>query len=305
MPKRRETTSRDAAADFETFITIPNSGGYNKHVEQLQAELRQLRVALARATTKPANTTPQTHLVIGDSHSDPEVPNDRYRWLGRLIADLKPNAVIDIGDWADMGSLSHFDYGKRSFEGRRYWKDIDHAVKARETLNNELRKLKHKLRLIHLEGNHEHRITKATDSDPRLDGLVSTADLKVVELGWEHHHFMVPVVVDGICYSHYFPSGINGRPIGGTNLSASLLRLGFMSCVQGHSHLFDYAERTRADGQRIMGVNVGCYFKHNMSWAGTSNQMYWRGIVVLHDVANGYGQVEKISLESIEKNYGD
>lgn len=290
---------------FEQFLSTPNSGGYAKHVQSLRTELHGLRVELARQTAKATAAVPQTHLIIGDSHSDPTVPNDRYRWLGKLIADLKPNVVIDIGDWADMGSLSHFDYGKRSFEGRRYWKDIDHAVKARETLNAQLANLNVKPRCIAIEGNHENRITKATDDDPRLDGLISTADFKVRELGWEPVPFMVPIVVDGISYCHYFPSGINGRPIGGVNLASSLLRLGFMSCVQGHSHGFDYAERTRADGQHIMGISVGCYFKHFMAWAGTSNQMYWRGIVVLHDIVAGYGQVEKLSLEWIEKNYGD
>lgn len=264
-----------------------------------------MRLELARATQLPQATTPQTHLIIGDSHSDPEVPNDRYRWLGKFAADLQPNTIIDIGDWADMGSLSHFDYGTRSFEGRRYWRDIEHAIDARKLFNKQLTRLKHKPRLIHTEGNHEHRITKLTDTDPRLDGLLSVADLEVEKLGWERFPFMVPAVVDGVCYSHYFPSGVKGQPVGGINLASSLIRLGLMSCVQGHSHLFDYTERTRADGRKLLGMSVGCYFKHFMSWAGVSNQMYWRGVVVLHDVVDGYGQVEKVSLDSIEANYGD
>lgn len=290
---------------LEEFLSQPASGGYSQHVESLRREVLSLRLELARATQVKSATSPQTHLIIGDSHSDPEVSNDRYRWLGKFAASLKPNTIIDIGDWADMGSLAHFDYGKRSFEGRRYWKDIDSAIRARELFNNQLRKLKHKPRLIHTEGNHEHRITKATDNDPRLDGLISTADLRVASLGWEHFPFGVPAIVDGIAYKHYFASGTMGKAIGGDNLASSLLRRGFMSCVQGHSHLFDYAERTRADGKKVFGMSVGCYFDHYMPWAGSANDMYWRGVVVLHDVVDGYGQVEKISMETIQRDYGD
>ena len=44
----------------------------------------------------------RTHLVIGDSHAKPGINNDRYTWAGRLAVDLKPDVIIDIGDWADM-----------------------------------------------------------------------------------------------------------------------------------------------------------------------------------------------------------
>lgn len=218
-----------------------------------------------------------------------------------MVADLGPDVVIDIGDWADMGSLSHFDYGKRSYEGRRYWRDVEQAVRARETFNNALGGVRP--RLIHCRGNHEQRIEKLIDDDPRLHGFISTDDLQVKELGWEEFNFMVPAVVDGIAYAHYFPSGVNGKAVGGMNLASSLIRLGLMSCVQGHSHTFDYTERTRADGQKVLGMSVGCYFKHPMKWS-TTNHMYWRGIVVIRNVRDGFGTIEQHSMEAIEAKYG-
>ena len=291
------------AEDLEAFLSVNKGGGYETHVNKLREEIAHLRLELVRETPSKVSSAPQTHLIIGDSHSDPNVPNDRFRWLGKFAADLKPSTIIDLGDFADMGSLSHFDKGKRSFEGRRYWKDIEHAVEARGLVNKGLKKLKVPPRKIFIEGNHEYRITKATDDLPHLDGVLGTGDLQVTELGWEHFPFKVPAVVDGIAYCHYW-SGNNGKPIGGVNLAGSILRSGFMSVVQGHSHLFDYSERTRADGRKVLGLSAGCYFNHYMDWAGPSNQMYWRGLVVLHDVVDGYGQVEKVSLEWIEKNYG-
>ncbi len=293
------------ADDFEALLESPSEDGYKRHVERLRSEIHDLRREIARRAPESSSPKPRTHLVIGDSHSDPDVPNDRYVWLGKLVREVRPDVVVDIGDWADMGSLSSYDKGKRSFEGRRYHKDVDHAIKAREVFHRELRGLRYKPRLIHTRGNHEHRIDKATDEQPALDGLISTDDLKVKDFGWEEHPFMVPAFADGIAYCHYFASGVMSRPIGGMHLASALLRLGFMSCVQGHSHTYDHAERTRVDGSKVLGLSVGCYFGHYMSWAGSqANAMYYRGIVVIREVESGYGQVEKISYETIRRKHG-
>lgn len=280
-------------------------GSYARHVENLRAELFDLRRKLAVLRPVKPSAVPRTHLVIGDSHAEPGVNNDRYRWLGRMCADLRPDVVIDIGDWADMPSLSSYDKGKRAFEGRRYWKDIEAAKDAREKFAGEIRRARgYRPILIHTEGNHEARIDRATDEKPELDGLISTKDLGAEEFGWQVHKMLVPVVVDGVCYSHYHPSGVKNKAIGGMNGAATLIRLGHMSCIAGHAHTYDYSEQTRRDGQKLMGVIVGCYFDHFMPWAGTANSMYWRGIVVIEGVQNGFGAVRKYDMAEIKRRYG-
>ncbi len=42
--------------------------------------------------------------------------------------------VINGGDFADMPSLSSYDIGKKTFEGRRYKADIEAAHSAMEAL---------------------------------------------------------------------------------------------------------------------------------------------------------------------------
>ena len=69
----------------------------------------------------------KTHLVIGDAHAKPGVSNDRFEWLGKLVIRVRPDVVINMGDWADMASLCLYDKGKRSYEGRRYLEDIEAA----------------------------------------------------------------------------------------------------------------------------------------------------------------------------------
>ena len=57
----------------------------------------------------------RTHLIIPDPHSHPNHHNKRAEWLGALIADVKPDVVINIGDVADMPSLCSYDKGTKGF----------------------------------------------------------------------------------------------------------------------------------------------------------------------------------------------
>lgn len=264
----------------------------------------ELRVQISRQHPRKPDTRPLDIMVIGDSHADPDVPNTRYEWLGKLSRSTRPDVIVDMGDWADMASLSHFDKGKRGAEKRRYEKDVNAAIDARERFNRyALPKKGKKPRLISLLGNHEERINKATDDNPNMDGWLSTDDLKTEDLGWEQYDFMVPAIVGGIAFVHYAPSGVKTKPIGGMNHASNLIRLGLMSTVVGHAHTFDYSERTRLDGKKLMGLSAGCAFEHFMPWAGPANAMYWRGVVMLRDVEDGFGSVEQIPWAKIKREY--
>jgi hypothetical protein len=58
----------------------------------------------------------KTYLVVPDQHAHPDHNNDRADYLGKFIKDLKPHVVVNIGDAADLASLSTFDKGKHSFQ---------------------------------------------------------------------------------------------------------------------------------------------------------------------------------------------
>ena len=83
-------------------------------------------------------------VVIPDAHARPGVPNDRFTWLGEYLLDLRlsnPEAsikVIDLGDWEDMPSLSSYDIGKKSYEGRRYLADVAAGIDARKRVNQPI-----------------------------------------------------------------------------------------------------------------------------------------------------------------------
>lgn len=120
----------------------------------------------------------RTHLVIPDQHAHYQHGNERADYLAKLIIDLKPDVVVNIGDSADMPSLSGYDKGKRSFQGRTYRADVDAHLDFQERLWAPVFRRKQKLpRTVFCEGNHEHRITRAIDLQPELEGAISFADL--------------------------------------------------------------------------------------------------------------------------------
>lgn len=257
----------------------------------------------------------KTHLVIGDPHATPSHHNERFTILGKFIIDRKPDVVINIGDMADMASLCSYDRGKKSFEGRRYKKDIEATIDAQEKMfapinayNAQKRKNKEKQYKpkYHLTlGNHENRIKRAVEDQAELEGVISTDDLKFKEFGWKVHPFLETAQIDGVCYSHYFTSGVMGRPIGGEHPAASLLAKLHTSAIQGHSHLRDYSEKMRGDGKKIQAIVAGCYLDVDQyeDYAGPANQMWSKGLVMLHDVHEGQFEPEFISMKQLRENY--
>lgn len=253
------------------------------------------------------------HLVIGDSHSKPGVSNDRYEWLGRLVCDVRPDVIINIGDWADMESLCYYDKGKKSYEGRRYLADIEAANDALRRFHKPIKELNHRLarlrtkqyqpRLVALMGNHEYRINKVGQLQSELDGLVSTDDIQFAAHGWETHGFLYPVEINGILYCHYFQSGVMGKAIGGDNIANRLIQLNFQSSTVGHGHYMHYRLKTRRDGRRLHALEAGCYFEHDEPYAGMSNRDWWRGIVIKNEVRDGEYDLQLMSLDSIKRRY--
>lgn len=246
----------------------------------------------------------KTILVIPDSHAHPDEPNERFTWLGKLIGDIKPDVVLDIGDFFDMPSLSSYDKGKTSFEGRRYFKDIASGLEAQDRIKTELVKRKKKLpKFIRTLGNHEHRITRAIELDSILEGTIGLSNLESKEYGWEEVPFLVPIEIEGVRFQHYFTSGVKNLPVGGRHPAYQLLITEHCSCVMGHSHLKDIAIQS-AGNKFIQSAVVGCFVDYQMDWAGPSNGKWNRGIYIMKDVENGMWNDEWISISKLKETYG-
>lgn len=248
------------------------------------------------------------HFVIPDVQVKPEHDTRYLTAIGRYIVDKQPEVVICIGDFADMPSLSSYDIGTKSFEGRRYRADVESVQAAMDNLLSPIKeyndnarrnhKERYRPRLVLTLGNHEHRITKATNQDPKLDGVLQLSDLKYEEFGWEVHPFLDVVVIDGIAYSHYFTSGVLGRPC--TTAAAQLARK-HMSCIAGHQQGLQVHMAQRADGKRLTSIIAGSCYKHDEDYMGPQGNKHWRGCMMLHEVNDGEFDLMPLSIDYLEK----
>ena len=249
-------------------------------------------------------------LVIPDCQVKPNIELDHLTWAGKHAAEKKPDYIICLGDFADMESLSSYDVGKKSFEGRRYTNDIEVAKKAmsmfmRPILNEQLRLVRNKdkqwnPKLILTLGNHENRINRAINNDPKLDGLISVADLTYEEFGWKVIPYLQVEVVEGIAFSHFFVSGVMGRPV----ISAKmLLTKHHMSCIAGHQQGRDIAYGQTADGKRMTSIISGSFYSHEEEYLTAQNNIHWRGVWQLNECSEGSFDEMPLSIDYLRRKY--
>ncbi|QIG73061.1 constituent protein [Rhizobium phage RHph_N3_19] len=248
------------------------------------------------------------HLILPDLHSHPDFSNDRADWMGKLIVDLKPDVVVNLGDQWDFASMAGYDKGKKSFWGRTFRKDIDAGLDFDERLWAPIRKAKKKRPYsVFLEGNHEYRLKRAIELQPELEGTIGFGDLQLDKNYDEIVEYSggTPGVteVDGVHYAHYFVSGVLGRAISGEHPAYSLISKQYTSCTCGHIHTTDYAVRTDPRGKKLMGLVAGVGIDYQTPWAGNINSLWWRGVIIKREVINGTYSPQWVSMEELRRIY--
>lgn len=250
------------------------------------------------------------HFILPDVQAKPDVDFSYLRAIGRYVAEKMPEKIICLGDFADMPSLSSYDVGKKSFEGRRYIRDIEAVHIAMSNflepiweLQNRQRNNKKQIynpKMIMLLGNHCNRIVRAVNNDPKLEGVLSLDDLKYAEFGWEVVPFLERVIIDDIAYSHYFVTGVAGRP---AVSAAAQLNKQHMSCVAGHQQGLQIHTGYKADGTILTSVIAGSCYEHEEDYMGPQGNHHWRGCLMLNDVANGGFDLMPLSLKYLKEKY--
>ena len=255
-----------------------------------------------------------THVVIPDTQCKPGAPTEHLTWIGRYLVDQfygKDNVkVIHLGDHWDMPSLSSYDKGTKSMEGRRYLEDIQAGNEGMEALMAPLvQRNKHKAankerqwrpQFHLLRGNHEDRIRRATELDAQLEGLLTMDHLKAP--GWKVHDFLDVVELDGVGYSHFFANPMSGKPYGGA--AATRLKTVGYSFTMGHQQTLDYALRFLSNGQSQHALIAGACYLHDEDYKGSQGNHHWRGIIVKHRVIGGSYDPMFVSLDYLRERYG-
>jgi hypothetical protein len=284
---------------------------------ELQATIDDLRGQLEAVTmvkrwaAKPSKrTTPKPsgakHLYIPDTQVKLGVPINHLEAAGHYAVEKRPDVIVLAGDWWDFPSLSSYDRGKLSFEGRRYRSDVEAGKAGLEKFLAPIRKAKkYNPRIVMTLGNHEARVLRAIQEHSILDGTIGLRDLQLEAFGVEEHEFLKPVVIDGVAYCHFFPRAASGKVMqdknGAPNALAQLRREG-RSCVAGHTQGFDIACLPYS-GKLQWGIQAGSFYQHQEKYLTPQGQDHWHGIVVLHEVRNGCFNPMVVSLDYLLAEY--
>lgn len=255
----------------------------------------------------------KTVLVYTCAHSDPSCSNERFDWLGSFIYDLRPDIVVDLGDFADMKSLNTYDTRyPQAVTVQSYQKDIDWANDAQERIRRKFKQMKRKRPFfVGFEGNHENRIKKALAYDPRVEGDrygISFSHLQTDYWYDEYHPYSnsAPALVeyDGVIYGHYVATGAYGTAMHTKHHSASLVDKLAHSATVGHSHKLHYYRKADARPHPINGLVAGCFKGKEEEWAGQANREWSKGVAVKRYVSNGDYDFQWVSMEALRKEYG-
>lgn len=258
-------------------------------------------------------TVGSTAVVFSCGHTDPDVSNERFDWLGELIYDVRPDYVIDLGDGADMRSLNSYDTNNpEAIVSQSYQDDIEHYNEAMSRLREKSSVRKYKRPFwVGFEGNHENRIKTAVKHDPRIEGDMYGVSFKHLQTDhWfdEYHEYInsAPTIhnYDGVDYAHYVGAGNFGRAISGVHHAYGLLQKRYRSCTVGHSHKRDLYFKDDVGSNGAIGAVIGCYKGAEEGWAGQSNKEWFKGVLIKRNICDGLYEPQFISLETLRRTYG-
>lgn len=274
----------------------------------LKAKTQPVRIE----TSKRVKTNSK-HIMIPDLQIKPGIDMSYLSWIGQYLADKKPDVIINIGDHFDLPSLSSYDKGTKKAEGKHLADDIEAGIIGMNMLLQpiadlqakeleEFGEVKYKPKMVFTTGNHEQRLERHLNANPELTDLVSYADFKLEDNGWEVYDFLEPAIVNGVMYIHYLPNPMTGRPYGGT--AQNILSKAGCSVSFGHVQKLDIATRHLPNGQQQWLMVCGAGYPHNEGYKGYTGNHHFRGIVVKHGVNNGNYNPMPVSLDYLKEKYG-
>ena len=189
---------------------------------------------------------PDVHLdSLGQMHPS-------YLAAKRFVKEVKPQILILLGDFMEMGCFSRWNKNRpKLMEERRYLNDVRLARQELEELRP------HVGRMVYLEGNHEHWLSLYLEEHPVLEGKLDLqSDLGLAEMGIEW-------VAENQVFSVGKLNFIHGWFINKYHAEATLRAMGD-HCWYGHTHDQQlFIQPIRADRQPYKAQALGCLTNRN------------------------------------------
>lgn len=247
-------------------------------------------------------------VAIGDTHWKPGMPVDHTRWIGRYVAETRPDNVVHIGDAQDFESCEfHSAPGSASQIGRPCFQDdIGAGEDHLEAYHSEvgLGEIPHDITL----GNHEFRVERYEEMAPTLAGtMVILREQMWARYRWKTTPYRHWLFFEGVGFTHV-PHSIMQKPIGGRYPENTIGNQSTHSIVFGHTHRNNNVTVPKIGiNNAITITNVGSAMPYGYvpKYCDGATSGYTYGI---HELRLRGGRVESdkfISMLELEERFGD
>jgi predicted phosphodiesterase len=247
-------------------------------------------------------------VALGDPHDKPGRCKKRFKWLGRFAAEMRPDAVVSIGDWASLDSLSTHEQPGSANDAER------------PAYHEELESLEESIHLFRKGwpmtaaptfitlGNHEHRAYRAANRQPKQCGDLPT---RLEQVFAQYRIATKPfgefLSIGGVDFVHC-PINVMGREMGGMHVERTIGNNALRSLVFGHTHRSNVVNVTKVGQQRkITIVNLGTAMPHGTveKYTGLAMSGWSYGAFVLRIQAGQILSAKQFDMIELEEVYGD
>ena len=250
-------------------------------------------------------------MAIGDHHDKPGRDKTRALWMGRHAAQGKFDAIVSIGDWASLDSLSTHEVPGSANDADRapFHEELDSLDESLSLFARELPKRDDGTwvtPLFHVHGNHEHRAWRSANRQPKLNGDMPIRLEQVFSrYGWQTKPFGEFLDLYGVDFVHC-PLNVMGREMGGMHVERNAGNLALRSLVFGHTHRSNVVNITKIGQQRkLTMVNLGTSMPWNMveKYSGLSMTGWSYGIFELRIQAGQILSAKHFDMLELESLY--
>lgn len=290
-------------------IKIADSVG---QVQEMEKEIDDLKRRLSFiSNNKPkyvAGRNDETKVIaIGDTHDQPGMPKDRFRWIARHCAEIIPNRIVQIGDFASWDSVSTHDApGSLNHSMRPSFKaDMESCEEAMCIFYKEIKHLNIPMELT--AGNHEERIQRFENKNAETVGtLYMQFEELCARYRWRLHPYGQWLFIDGVGFTHV-PKNIMGKPYGGQNAENQIANHATHSIVFGHTHRSSFRKAPKIGiNNSIEVLNLGSAMPDGYvaKYAGTATSGWSYGIYELNIKSGHIVSHRFLDMRSLQEKYG-
>ena len=256
--------ARSLGIDRGTFRNRVEKGQSQGLLANLPPPKPRIRVP-ARSVYSPMPNVygkPVRVLVWGCAHDSPTIPDkSRFRHAGQLAAELRPDFIVDLGDSADIDSLStHAMPGSTDDRARPgFLAEIDSLTEAYSAFDKTAPSAD-EIPRYHLLGNHENRAARFESNNPAAIGVYTIPLAQVfARLGFAEKQYREWLYIEGVGFTHC-PINMMGKEYGGKTAENQVINESTHSVVWSHIHRMHHARRSKVGvGNGIQSYNTGTF----------------------------------------------